>query len=371
MTVHRMLLLCGMAMPILVGCGAPPGEERAPARITRLGDDLLGTGGEVRIADSVAGDVMLSGGDLRFSGSAGGSYLGAGGNQVIRGRIAESVRAAGGNVVLSAGVARNITVAAGNVLVDTGASITHNAYLAGGTVRMRGRAGGSLTVLASEVVLDGTVGGDVQVSAGQLRVGPNARVTGILRHRVPEGKVTIDSGARIGGRVVVEPAARWGGFGRTVRTIMFVGFLVAGAAVVLLLRGLAVASAASVGERAGAASAFGVVWLVGVPLAIVAAAITVVGLPLALMLLLAYPILLYLGRVAVAIWLGGLILRRWRPNGVVAPLASFLVGGVLLMLIGLLPVVGPIVGFIAIVVGAGAVLVTLWPRRQPLESPRA
>ena len=367
MTVHglRLLPLSAFAVILLAGCGGPPGDRDAPPRITRLGDDLLGTGGEVRVADSVIGDVMLSGGDLAFSGAAGGSYLGAGGNQEIGGRITESIRAAGGNVVVSAEVGRNVTLAGGNVLLDSAATITHNVYLAGGTVRMRGQVGNALTAFGGEVVVDGTVGGDARISGGQLRIGPNARITGALRHSIPAGKVTIDSGARIAGGVVALPATDGRGLGRLLRTIWILGFLIAGAVIVALLPGFAAATAASVQDRAGASAAFGVAWLFGMPLVILIAAITVVGLPLAALLTAAYLILLYLGRAVVAVWLGEIILRRWRPTARVAPVWSFLVGAVLLLLIGIIPVIGTFLGFVVAVFGAGAVLVTVWPRRQP------
>ncbi len=356
------------ALAILAGCGPPqgarPGDRNAPPKITRLGDDLLGSGGELRIADSVVGDVMLAGGDIGFTGTAGHSYLGAGGNQVIRGRVIGSVRAAGGNVVLSTNVGRNVTIAAGNAVIEAPAVITHNAFVVGGAVAVRGQVGGSVIAMSPGVVLDGTIGGNAEVSGGELRVGPNARIAGTLRHRVPAGKVTIDSAARITGGVVALPVTDWSGFGRLLRIILPIGFLLTGLVIVALLPALALAAAASTRDRAGASVAFGIVWLVGIPMVVVAAAVTVVGLPLALIAAFAYFILLYLGRIAVAVWLGQLILRRWRSTDRAAPLLSFVIGGVLLVLIGLVPMIGTLIGFIAIVVGAGAVLVTLWPRRQ-------
>ena len=366
MMVHRFGLLAfsALTVAVLAGCGGPPGDRNAPARITRLGDDLLGTGGEVRVGESVAGDVMLSGGNLAFTGTAGGSLLAAGGNQRIGGTITESVRAAGGNVVLAAKVARNVTAAGGNIVVDSDANITRNASLAAGTVHVRGQVGGALTALGGEVIVDGAIGGDVEVSGGQLRVGPNARISGVLRHRVRAGKVTIDSAARISGGVVALPAAGMGGVARLFNTISLVGFLVAGAAVVALFPRLATAAAASMRERAGAAAAFGVVWLVGIPIVVVAAAVTLVGLPLAMVFTAAYLILLYLGRAAVAVWLGDLVMQRWRSRSAAAPVLSFLIGGVLVILLGLIPMIGSVIGFAIVVVGAGAVLVALWPRRE-------
>ena len=354
----------GILVAVVVACGAPGGAERSPTRITRIGDDLLGGGGEVRVADSVVGDVMLSGGNLRFSGTADGSYVGAGGKQEIGGRIAGSVRAAAGNIVLRADVGRNVTLAAGNIVLDSAATITRSAYLAGGTVGVRGAVGQALTVRGGDVTIDGVVGGDVRVTGARLRVGPNARITGSLRHGIRNGRVTVDPGARVAGGIVALPAPGRSGFGRMLRWILPIGFLVAGAVAVALMPRLATDAAKSVAARPGAAAAFAIVWFIGVPILAVVSAVTVVGLPLAVMLMAAFILLLYLGRAAVAVWLGATIMRRWRPGNDTSPVLSFLLGGVLYLVIGMIPVIGPLIGVFVIVFGAGVVLVTLWPRRQ-------
>ena len=222
--------------------------------------------------------------------------------------------------------------------------------------------------MAREVVLDGTVGGDVQVFGSHLVVGPNARIAGALRYRVPPGSVTIDSAARITGGVTALPAVDGSGFGGLLRIILFVGFLIAGAAAVALFPRLATAAASSIRERTGATAAFGVVWLVGIPVVILVAAVTLVGLPLAAIMTAAYIILLYLGRAAVAVWLGDFVVRKARPTANVAPLLSFVIGAVLLLLIGLVPLIGPFIGLLIAVFGAGSLLVAMWPRRDPALS---
>ena len=351
---------------ILVAC-VPPGGDEQPRTISR-GDDLLGTGEQLFVADSVTGDVMLAGGELDFSGVAGGSYLGVGGEQEIDGRIAGSVRAAGGRVVVKADVARNVTLAGGEVEVDSGAIISHNAYLIGAVVRMKGAVDRELAMTGSEVVLDGAVGGDVDVSAKQLTVGPHARITGSLRHSVSTGRVFIDPGARIAGGITALPAPVWEGFGRIVRSIWLIGFLVVGLVVVALFPRVATAAAASTRERAGVSVAFGAAWLFGLPVAIALAAVTIIGLPLAAIGMAVYLILAYLGRAAIAVWLGELVLRRWTSFRNVSPVATFLLGGVLLVVLSLLPVVGGFVGFVATLMGVGALLVAVWPRKQAVVS---
>lgn len=365
MSISRVMRRVVPVAVLLVACGDPSG--RGGDGVGRRGDDLVGSGGELRVTDSVPGDVMLAGGDIEFSGGSGGSYLGAGGDQRIGGRIAESVRAAGGAVALSGTVGRNATLVGGEVTVDSAAVIERNAYLTAGRVEMMGRVGGQLAVSGGEVVLDGSVGGDVDVGAQRLRIGPRASVAGAIRHRVPTGAVTIDSAARIAGGVTALPARDWSRLIRFVTGILIVGFLIVGAVAVALFPGVALSASNALREHTGASIAFGLVCLAGGPILALIAAVTLVGLPLAAVITAVYLILVYVGRAAVAVWLGRLIVGdRVREPRALA-LISFLVGALGLAVVGLIPVIGGLVWLVSTIVGIGALLVAVWPRRRAAD----
>jgi hypothetical protein len=93
----------------------------------------------------------------------------------------------------------------------------------------------------------------------------------------------------------------------------------------------------------------------------------VIGIPLAMVVLLAYAILLVVGYVAWAVAIGDMAVARLRPAdaersswrvlaGVVAMLA--------LTLIARIPFVGAIVAFIAMLLGIGALLMAMRPRKD-------
>lgn len=338
------------------GCVQPTRDE---AGIARVGGDLLGAHGELRVVDEVPGDVILAGGEIQFEGVAGGDLLSAGGRQVVTGRVEGSVRAAGGHIVLESEVGRNATVAGGQVEVRDPGAISGNAYLAGGSVRVDGRVGQTLQVRAGEAVLNGKVGGDVYVAADGLRIGPEAEIDGDLTYRVASENVTIDPGARIAGRtIVLEPRPR-SAFPRLFRAVWLVGFLVSGAVLVLLFPGTIESAAAALGRRPGASIGLGIVWLIAVPLAACILAITLIGLPLALVIGALYAASLYFARVVPALLLGRLVLRDRAGAGRGAALLSFLAGGVLLVLAELIPFVGTPILIVATIIGLGAFTLAL------------
>ena len=331
---------------------------------TRLGDDVIMSGSSVYVMpnDSVPGDAILTGRSIEFRSSIGGDYLGAGGVQTIGGRIHGSVRATGGDIHVSGAIDRNTTIAAGNVTLDSTADIGRNAYLVGGNVAVNGAVRGSLLASAGTVVLNGTVGRDVEVRGDALRIGPHAVITGNLRYRVPAGKVRIDSAARISGTVTALPVSR--GWSLT-HWLWTLGFLVAGGLAVALLPGFTAEAAAIIPERPFRSALVGLGWFIILPIAITVAAITVIGLPLAIIAAVLWGILLYLGTVPFAIWVGRLLLGARTRAGRQGALLTFLLGGVLLLAVGVIPVVGPIVTAIAVCLGFGAIIIrTLALRRE-------
>jgi cytoskeletal protein CcmA (bactofilin family) len=330
----------------------------------RLGDDVIVSGGAALLpGDSVSGDAIIVGREVEVNTGIGGDYLGAAGRQHIGGRIHGSVRAAGGEIHLAGTVDRNTTIAGGSVTVDSTAAITRNAYLVGGNVWVNGAVGGFLLASAGNVTLNGTVGRDVEVRGDELHVGPHAVITGNLRYRVPAGKVHIDPGARISGKVIALPVSTNWGFNHW---LWILGFLVVGAVVVAIIPGFAAEAAEIIPLRPVRSALVGLGWFILVPFAIIIAAITVIGIPFAIVTALLYGVVVYLSIVPFAIWVGRLLLRAKALGGRQGVLLNFALGGVLLLIVQTIPVIGPIVSFIAACIGLGAIMIrTLALRREP------
>jgi len=351
------LALSGLALTVTAtGCG----RERPVNEVKRNGEDVLAHGSTPSVTDSVPGDAILAGGDVRFSGSAVGDYLGAGGKQTISGRIHGSLRAAGGEIEVTAAVARNATIVGGHVALDSAALVAQNAYLLGGNVDVRGTVQGSLLASGGSVMLDGVVGRDVEVTAGSFHLGPHAQIAGNLRLRVPEGKVRIDPAARVSGTVSALPVRKGGMF----RILWMLGFMVAGAVMVALLPQHAAETAAMLRERLGQSALVGLGFFILVPCAIVIAAITVIGIPLALVATALYVVLVYLGRIPIAVWLGQRVPGGLSRTGRSGALVNFLIGGLILLLVGFVPFVGGLVMAIATILGLGTLLLRVQTLRE-------
>ena len=354
----RLIVLGAVLAASTISCQS----EGPTSQIKRNGEDVIASGSAPVVTDSVTGDAILAGGDVRFSGAAVGDYLGVGGKQTIAGRVHGSLRVAGGEIHVSAAVDRNATIVGGNIELDSAAAVARNAYLAGGSIRLKGAAvQGALMATGGSVSLDGVVGGNVEIAAGELRIGPNTRIAGNLRYRVPAKKVQIDPAARISGTVTALPVSSGPG---VLRILLLLGFLVAGAVVVAIFPRVAAESAETLRASPGRAALFGLAVLFLVPCAAIIAAVTIIGIPLAMLLTAVYIVLVYLGRLPLALWLGAMVLGARVRTGRGGVLLSFLVGGFILLVVAFLPLIGGLAMAVATILGLGALVLRLQAMRE-------
>jgi hypothetical protein len=110
--------------------------------------------------------------------------------------------------------------------------------------------------------------------------------------------------------------------------------------------------------RVGPSIGLGLLLFFGLPLLAVIALVTVVGIPFGIGLLAALLLIYALGYSAAAWVLGRSILRE--PT---AWVVAFLVGWAILRVAALVPILGGLVWFAAVVVGLGALAVAIWRAR--------
>jgi hypothetical protein len=257
-------------------------------------------------------------------------------------------------------VDRNATVAGGNVSLDSAGVIEKNAYFAGGTVQITGTVRGGLAAAGGNVTINGVVGRDVQVAGEELYIGPRAQIAGNLRYKVPPKNVRIDSAARISGTVTALPVeSKWG----VERWLWLLGLLLIGVVVVALFPRFSAEAAEILPRRPIAAAIVGVGWFFLALLAIAVLWFTVIGRPLAVLTLGTYMILLFLGDIPVGVWLGRRLLS-FREGARRHVVLEYLVGGVVLLAVMLIPVIGQVVLLIVTCLGIGLILLEAWTSRR-------
>lgn len=323
----------------------PSGEE--------LPSDYINAQQTVDVGSDVNGDVILAGANVSFSGKAKGDILIAGGDVRVTGDTAGSVRIAGGNVTLDGSVAKNVTVAGGTVIVGEDSVVTGNLYVAGGSVELRGRVLGNASVYSSQLNFSGQVQGNADLrSANEVIIRKDARVGGNLTY-ASGAEVAIAPGV-VAGTVQRAPMDQYmndlkkseqEAAGATFFFLLwqFLSLLVAG---YFLSRVFGKQTRELTGsiqrKEVWNRIAYGLLSLVFNPIVIILTALTVIGLPLALMIVLVYLVFIIAAAALSPVLAGKLLNERFhlyaadeRHLG-----ADFVVGFLLMQIVGLVPVLG-------------------------------
>jgi hypothetical protein len=226
------------------------------------------------------------------------------------------------------------------------------------------------------VLIDGPVQGDVYVGAGALELGPGARIAGRLRYMGGEPLQRHEAAQVAGGVEQREMPPRKERRPREVAGAVFgvwtLGLMVLAAVLVGALPAFAARLSDTERARFGWSLLVGFLALAAAPAAIVLLLVTVVGIPLALLALLAYPLLLLLGYVASGIALGSLLLGGMRTARVARTgwrAAAGALGVLVLALAALVPWIGPFVALAALIAGMGALLLALASSRSASAQP--
>lgn len=194
-------------------------------------DDLYATGEVVRIEGTVRGDLVAVAREVIVAGTVEGDVIAAAQAVSITGTVGDDARVAGQVLLLSdtARLADDLVAAAFSLEAEADSSIGGSVLFAGYQALLAGEVTESLRMAVGALALAGTVHGDVEADVGPagerrppqfgppppvriptvasgLGLADGARIGGDLRYESPD-EAEIAPGAEIAGEVAYEPVA--------------------------------------------------------------------------------------------------------------------------------------------------------------------
>jgi len=271
---------------------------------------ITAVGGTININEPVKGDVFVAGGQIHVNSDVGGKLV-----------------VAGGNVLIGGNVGTNLVAAGAQVDILPGKIINQDALIAGKRVTNAGKINGSLTVSSN-----------LFSNTGSARK--------VVYKKVEDRKEERN-----------ENREMFNAFG----LLTMLGYFVLGLILVRYLPGLFIAVDREVRDSPVLKMLIGFVLIIASFIAILLVALTIVGLPIALISALLFAAALMLTGIFMSYSLGKWIGERLKLKYGV--LALFVVGFVVLNILFMLPFVGGLISTVSMSLGFAAFLYAA--RRQP------
>ena len=376
MHVLRVIVLIAVILTLTAtpaaGADIRQGNEVVIGTGETVEDDLYAFAGTVAVNGTVHGDLIASGQNVSVDGTVTGDVLAAAQVISIRGQVEGSIRAAGASIFIDGRVGGDIFGAGNEITVSAKGQIGRDAVVAGNTVTLGGQIGRNVQAGSRAVTIDGRVGGNMTAQVESLKLTEHASIDGSLSYTSPT-EASVATGAVVRGTTSRStppqgpvPVAQ-GPAGIAIDWLRgLVGLLVLGLFIVFFFPAFARRSGEALVRSPFLTLAIGALVLIGLPILAVALFVLgaiVGGWWLGLVALAFYFAALAVSVPVAALGLGASIMRiTGRPSHVV--LALF-VGLIVLLLIGLVPILGGLVIFIACLLGLGATTMAVAGGRQP------
>jgi hypothetical protein len=278
----------------------------------------------------------------------------AGADVEVFGTIEEGLKAFGANVVISGDVYGELIVFGSNVVLS-------------------GKFHKKVRGAASNLILSGTFDDTVEVVAAKISLTPTAVLKGDFFYSTPV--LNQQAGSQILGKTIrkglmtrKKEIEQWRQRGAKVAAslafylwvLSFPAFLIVGILLHYSFPKKTDAIVTTISETPWKSTGVGFVFLVVVPVGIVISFFTLVGIPTGIIAGLLYLIFLYVSRVYMGVWIGRKLLGLIKKSLGKAFFWPFVLGSVILTLLGLVPFVGWLFRLFFLLISLGAMWRVVW-----------
>ena len=321
------------------------------------------SGSTIDVAGTVDGDLYCAGQNVTISGEVKGDILCAAQNINFTGKVSGDVRLIGQIITVSGDVGGSASIAGQTLTVESRGTIARDATLSGQNITLRGQVSRDVVVASGSAVLDGVVGRNVTANVNSLKLESKTDVGGTFNYTSPQ-TFSKAEGANIVGEVSYTQQKQQAYTNQNtnlynpITLILWALMLIVSAVIFSLLfpqilhkvTGTTIASP----SRSLGAVVIGFAAGIVAPFVIVLFMATVLGLPFALVLLIALCLIVALSGVFAAYYIGRLV---WRGQSNIV-LATF-IGAVIISLLQLIPILNIFVTIVCVSYGSGALLMYL------------
>lgn len=390
-TALALILVLFFSLPQLLATDTRKGQQ---VNVTSpVHDDLYVGANSVTIGAPVYGDVVAAGRFLYIQDTIHEDAMMFAQELSLDGPIMDDARLMAGQMHIRADVYGDLFIGGGTVHIDREVTIHGNLYAGGGTVNLYGTVAGNIELAGGEVFFDGmaeqaanikagtlnlsgTIRGPARLGAEQLNLKDQAALYGDVRYWTAAGPIDFQPHLKNGGTAAFDESLQtdmddynWRkamGIGSVLFTI---GSILSAALLFVLLvwafQNFFRNTARDLMDNYSTSLGYGILYLLGVPLLILVALISIIGIPVGIFSLATYGLSIGFAHILTAVlvtyWWQEYKQIAWPKRKVVLVAVGVFV---LLKLISWIPILGWLISLAAVATTFGAILYELF-RKKP------
>lgn len=370
-----------IAAMLVLGCMPASAQMdniwRAGARVHVVASehhDVWAAGAVVSVRGIVNHELTAAGAEIDVDVTTKGDSRLAGAIVSVKGNIEKDLYVAGARLNVDARVGGSLQAGGARLIIGSQSEIEGPIRLAAADVVFAGTSRGSAEIYGDAVQIDGRIGGNLLVRARSVTIAKTAVVEGDAVFETLDDP-DIEEGATLKGRQTVTlprpgPRETWS-IARALAAVVLFGIgagLILGLILLIAARPMVEQTISQIRQAPFRTFLIGLAVVILVPLIAVVLMATVIGIPIGLLTLLAFPLMLLVAWVVAAFAVADWLFNRGRAErSFGGRLLLLLAGLVVVTLIGIIPVLGILVWLLVVLLGLGALWEAL--RVRPSQVP--
>lgn len=340
------------------------GDSIYVAKDEIVGGNLYAIGNNITIDGSVSGDLIAIAQTVNVNGRIDGDIIVAAQNISVNGEVGGNIRVAGTAITLNGSVERNVNAFGSSIIFGNDSRVGWDIYAAGATLEMRGIVDGDLSGSAGRALVSGKISKNINLKMSEnslsegLVVSPEAIINGDIIYS-SKSPAQISEKASIGGQVsqtLPSPKnqnqfAPWA----WARIYAIFSALVVGLVLVFLGKKITPKILETLKEKPLKMFLPGLILMFILPPLALVLTFTIIGIPLALIVMAWWLIATYVAKIFTAILIGQIILDKLMKKNNIPLIWSLILGVIICWLLFAIPLVGWVIGLVAVWFGLGGI----------------
>ena len=343
--------------------------EIAPDEV--IEDDLIAFASNVDVKGTVLGDVYVFAQSVTITGDVSGSVFAGGANVTIDAQGAKTIWAFGGSVKVTGNISNNIMLFGGSLLVGENTIVGKDITAYGGQFTVGGDTKGTIRGSMGSFTMTGK-SSLVKIKADKVTLKSGAQIAGdfIL---ASENDPVIEQDATVEGEMIMKkPEAVEAGaffaalapalafFFTVIKIIMFIAKIIVGILLIAFFKRYVQRIMDTLLTKTWKSLGWGFLGIIVIPVIIVILFVILIGYPLGIFGVYIYTILWYLSSIFVGLVIGEKVIKLFKKEGEISLYLSFIIGILILLVVGFIPILNIIVRIFTVLFGFGAALVGSW-----------